>query len=96
MANAAKVDMNKAKTIMFEMKSFFVDVYTDRDHTNYQSLKKDFIKQLKLFDKAYAKHVKKNSTHDIMEKDIHQKCMEPLNLLCEKNNYFYQLERAIE
>jgi len=64
----------------------------DRTFETFTSWKKDFIKILKEWDKAYVKHAK--SIYPEMSA-IHASAMKPLTLLIEANLNFYKLELMI-
>ena len=61
----------------------------------YTSWKKDFIKFLKEWDKAYVKHMSKKGAYDDMAK-IHEEAMRPLTDLITANLNFHRLELMIK
>lgn len=90
--NSCKVDMNNCKEKLYGVKIFFEVQWDMKDHTNYMSLKKDLVKELKNVETHYNKHIK--NTYKEMS-GIHQTAMGPLTKLLESNLSFHQLEQMI-
>ena len=64
--------MWNCKANLYEMYTFLVDRWDERDCETYVSWKKDFVKILKEWDKLYVKHIK--TTYIEMNK-IHMQAM---------------------
>lgn len=95
LSNAVLVDTFNCKSAMVDIYNYLdgETVEMNRTPENLATWKKEFIKILKEWDKAYVKHIKisypEMSAH-------HAKAMLPLTQLIESNLNFYKLEKMIE
>lgn len=90
--NSCKVDMVNCKDSLYQISTFFNDIWGMKDSSNYTTYKKDLLKMLKKFETQYNKHMK--TTYKDMSA-IHATAMGPLTKLLEANKNFHELELMI-